>query len=293
MRFLRQCKVPREEVMFVTIHRGNIRPSKKEMNKAVTMLKLPMFVGRLRITTSLYRWPIGSLPSTCMVLHTALRTFIPRRDQLVICGYYFGDISLHKSQQYELHRNAMDYSAMTDFWVVGDKPITKNVDLLLCQLRNHQLPIEDSVRYNGPVLCVHVKERTHRSCTACEQLSVTCGLWTRTARVLYANTEAKFPQEQLTSKEMLQYLQLWHGRVFSFAFLVSARAFAPRVRVRARVNPCRIYGGQSGTGTGFSLRSSVLPCQYHSTVVLQTHISSGRWTICPLVTAVQRRNLTP
>jgi hypothetical protein len=37
----RQCKVPRAEVMFVTIQRENIRPSKKEMNKAVTILKLP------------------------------------------------------------------------------------------------------------------------------------------------------------------------------------------------------------------------------------------------------------
>jgi hypothetical protein len=41
MRVLRQYKVSREEVMFVTIQRENIRPSKKEMNKAVTMLKLP------------------------------------------------------------------------------------------------------------------------------------------------------------------------------------------------------------------------------------------------------------
>jgi hypothetical protein len=45
-----------------------------------------------------------------------------------------------------------------------------------------------------------------------------------------------------------------------------------RARVRARVNPCGIYGGQSGTRTGFSTSSSVFPCQYHSTVALQTHI---------------------
>jgi hypothetical protein len=30
--------------------------------------------------------------------------------------------------------------------------------------------------------------------------------------------------------------------------------------------------GQSGTGAGFSAGSSVFPCQYHSTVALQTHI---------------------
>jgi hypothetical protein len=69
-RVLRQCKVPRAELMFVTIKRENIRPSTKEMKKAVTMLpNCPMFAVRLWITTSPYRWPIGSLPSpACFVL---------------------------------------------------------------------------------------------------------------------------------------------------------------------------------------------------------------------------------
>jgi hypothetical protein len=39
-RVLRECKVPQAEVIFVTIQRENILPSKKEMYKAVTMLKL-------------------------------------------------------------------------------------------------------------------------------------------------------------------------------------------------------------------------------------------------------------
>jgi hypothetical protein len=64
-------------------------------------------------------------------------------------------------------------------------------------------------------------------------------------------------------------------------------------RVRAQVNPCRICCGQSGTDTGFSLSSLIISCKYHSTVVLHTHISSGRWKICPLAVIVQRRSLTP
>jgi hypothetical protein len=34
-------------------------------------------------------------------------------------------------------------------------------------------------------------------------------------------------------------------------------------------------------------------CQYHCTVALHIHMSSGGWTIDPLVAAVQRRSLNP
>jgi hypothetical protein len=56
---------------------------------------------------------------------------------------------------------------------------------------------------------------------------------------------------------------------------VSRRPLTAEARIRARLNPRGICGGQSGTGTGFSASSTVFPCQYHSTVALQTHIIWG------------------
>jgi hypothetical protein len=56
---------------------------------------------------------------------------------------------------------------------------------------------------------------------------------------------------------------------------VNRRALTAESQVRARVNPFGVYGGQSGTGTGFSPSSSVFPCQNHSTVALRTHIIWG------------------
>jgi hypothetical protein len=48
MQVLRQCKVPRAEIMFVTIQCENIRLSKKEINAAVTMLpNYPLFAVKV------------------------------------------------------------------------------------------------------------------------------------------------------------------------------------------------------------------------------------------------------
>jgi hypothetical protein len=56
---------------------------------------------------------------------------------------------------------------------------------------------------------------------------------------------------------------------------VSCWPLTAEARVRARIILCVICGGKSGTGTGISPRSSVFPCQYHSTVALHTHLSFG------------------
>jgi hypothetical protein len=61
----------------------------------------------------------------------------------------------------------------------------------------------------------------------------------------------------------------------AMAQVVSRRPFTAEARVCARVNPCGICGEQSETGTGFSPSSLVFPCQYHSTVALETHIIWG------------------
>jgi hypothetical protein len=65
------------------------------------------------------------------------------------------------------------------------------------------------------------------------------------------------------------------------AQVVSRRPLPAEDRVRAQVDACGICGGQSGTGAGFSPSSSVFPCQYHSTIALQTHII---WGMCNMLT---------
>jgi hypothetical protein len=59
------------------------------------------------------------------------------------------------------------------------------------------------------------------------------------------------------------------------AQVVSRQPLTEEARVRAWISQYWICGGQRGTGTGFYPSSSVFPCQYHSTVALQTHIIWG------------------
>jgi hypothetical protein len=80
----------------------------------------------------------------------------------------------------------------------------------------------------------------------------------------------------ITFKTNYNYLIVLNGVLFikSRVNVVQGRAMVQAVsrrpptveaRVRSRVRLCGICGGRSGTGTGFSLSTSVFPCQFHST----------------------------
>jgi hypothetical protein len=66
----------------------------------------------------------------------------------------------------------------------------------------------------------------------------------------------------------------------AMAKVVSCWSLTVEARARARINPCVICGGQSGTGTGFSPSSSVSSCQYIIPPLLSKLISSGECVRC-------------
>jgi hypothetical protein len=65
----------------------------------------------------------------------------------------------------------------------------------------------------------------------------------------------------------------------AMAQVVSRRPLTAEARVRARLNPCGICGGQSGTGTRFSPSSSVFPVSIIPPSLYKL-ISSGECVIC-------------
>ena len=60
---------------------------------------------------------------------------------------------------------------------------------------------------------------------------------------------------------------------------VSRRPVTEETKIPSQVNPCEIYGGRGNTGTGFSPRTPVFSCQYHSTSTphsLRLHVALTR-----------------
>jgi hypothetical protein len=52
-----------------------------------------------------------------------------------------------------------------------------------------------------------------------------------------------------------------------------------KTRVGTQASPCAIRGGLIGTGTRFSRRPSLFPCEYRSTATLLTHALFGGWAM--------------
>jgi hypothetical protein len=77
--------------MFVTVQRENIRPSEKDINKAVTKSKLPDVCSLAMnhyVSLSLTNRESSVHLKALYSPRTAQRTFTPPEDQLVICGLY-------------------------------------------------------------------------------------------------------------------------------------------------------------------------------------------------------------
>jgi hypothetical protein len=77
------------------------------------------------------------------------------------------------------------------------------------------------------------------------------------------STPKEIQVEVLSPKLYNLYLNDILSRAMAQA--VTRRPLTVEARVRFRVSPCGICGGQSGNGTGFSPSTSAFLCQFHYT----------------------------
>ena len=54
---------------------------------------------------------------------------------------------------------------------------------------------------------------------------------------------------------------------------VIRRPLTEKTRVKSHVSPCEICGGHSGSGSGFTVTTAILPYDYHSTNVTYTYLN--------------------
>jgi hypothetical protein len=152
--------------------------------------------------------------------------------------------------------------------VTSDITRHRDVNAISCStLLDHwaSQPVDQGFNIPGPQMCSVLPAKFF-----CNTVSVWCRIvtWHQKARFLNAvsiwqltiavnNCSASRSlggmQGNGSSTNETRYL----GR--AMAQVVSRRPLTAKTWVRARVNPCGIYGGQSGTGTGFSPTSSVSP----------------------------------
>jgi hypothetical protein len=143
-----------------------------------------------------------------------------------------------------------------DVWRCLSRDLSRLSRRLVCAARRSVLQ-ESQVRTNNWTLITELSSRLHAF--NIPAVSSLCHHW-------YQNVES---QVLATVKQTLPptdapQLCKWGSKAVPWPQAVSRRPLTAEARVRSRVSPCGICGGQSGTGTGFSPSTSVFPCQFYS-----------------------------
>jgi hypothetical protein len=118
------------------------------------------------------------------------------------------------------------------------------------------------------VLCNTGHER-FLLCRSCFQLTVSEGTVVYEEREKVGIKKGRFLISSLLLQVSVSVAHQTHGIMgCAMTQAVSRRPLTAEARIRSRVGPCGICGGQSGTGTGFYPSNSVFPGQFHCTGAL-------------------------